>query len=213
MSCEIENRYVVNVYDKIADRFSRTRGYIWGGVKTFINSLDKHSHVLDAGCGNGKNMFRKDCSFIGTDISSEMIKIINNKGLNGIIADIRDLPFNDNTFDAVISVAVLHHIYSENTENDCRVKAIKELIRVTKSGGQIFIQVWENMKNKNEKFERIKDNDYLVKWNNMDGNVYKRYYHLFDRDEFINLFNNIINIQIISVNYEMENWIIILKKL
>ena len=52
-----------------------------------------------------------------------------------------------------------------------------------------------------------------MKWDNRDGNVYKRYYHLFDRDEFTTLFQNIKNIKIIDMSYEMENWIIILQKI
>ncbi len=203
-----EEKHVKDVYNIISNKFSATRGYLWGGVETFINSMEQDSLILDAGCGNGKNMFRDDCRFIGIDNSVKMIEIVNSRSKVGLVGDIRTIPFKNNTFDAALSVAVIHHLYEKND----RIKAIKELIRVVKKGGKIFIQVWENMKNKNHKFEKIKNNDYLVKWDNRDGNVYKRYYHLFDRDEFVELFHNITNIEIITIDYEMENWIIILKK-
>ena len=87
------------------------------------------------------------------------------------------------------------------------------MVRVVKTGSKIFIQVWENMKEKNHKFEHINNNDYLVKWDNRDGNIYRRYYHLFDRDEFIDLFSEIDNVKICNIEYEMENWIIILQKI
>ncbi len=204
-----ENKHVMDIYNKISHKFSLTRGYLWKGVKEFITNLESESLILDAGCGNGKNMFRKDCKFIGIDNSINMVNIVKTRGHDCLLGDIRCLPFDNNMFDAVISVAVIHHIYEYND----RLKCINEMIRVTKPGGQIFIQVWENMKNKSHKFENIKDNDYLVKWDNMDGNVYKRYYHLFDKDEFTGLFSKIKNITIVDIKYEMENWIIIVKKI
>ena len=53
---------VVSVYNEIADHFDVTRAYLWKSVKEFINSLDKNSVILDAGCGNGKNMCRTPSS-------------------------------------------------------------------------------------------------------------------------------------------------------
>tara|TARA_B100000700_G_C14868928_1_gene772452 strand:- start:327 stop:950 length:624 start_codon:yes stop_codon:yes gene_type:complete len=206
---DFEERYVKNVYNTISNKFSATRGYLWGGVEKFINSLEEESLILDAGCGNGKNMFRDDCHFIGIDNSIKMIEIVNSRSKIGMIGDVRKIPFKNDTFDAALSVAVIHHLY----EDSDRIKAVNELVRVVKKGGKIFIQVWENMKNKSSKFEQIEKNDYLVKWDNRDGNIYKRYYHLFDRDEFIKLFHNIKNIKIINMNYELENWIIILQKI
>ena len=56
-SVEIEN--VLNVYNNIANHFDKTRsGYIWSGIKNFINSLDPSSITADIGCGNGYYMFR-----------------------------------------------------------------------------------------------------------------------------------------------------------
>ena len=43
-------------YKNTANDFSRTRYKIWHGVKTFLNSIPTNSIILDAGCGNGKNM-------------------------------------------------------------------------------------------------------------------------------------------------------------
>ena len=203
----IEDIYVRNVYNKIAPRFSDTRAYLWRGVKRFISELDSNSLILDSGCGNGKNMFRNDCNFIGIDLSESMIDIVKKQGKNGIIADTRNLPFIDNYFDASISIAVVHHISSEEE----RIKAINELIRVTKSGGKIFIQVWEDMIQKTDKFEQIGEGDYLVKWDNRDGVEYKRYYHLFENGELDDLIDN-DRVKIIDKFYECQNWCIILEK-
>ena len=52
----MEEKYVQNIYEEIAIRFNHTRAYYWKGIKDFLLNLDKHSFILDAGCGNGKHM-------------------------------------------------------------------------------------------------------------------------------------------------------------
>lgn len=204
-----QQQYVTNVYDKIADRFSTTRAYLWRGVKEFILDLNSNSLILDAGCGNGKNMFRKDCSFIGIDSSQSMVDIVKGQNKTAIVADIRNIPFDDDYFDATISIAVIHHLDSFIKRKD----AVDELIRVTKSGGKIFIQVWEDMVNKGKKFELIDENstDYLVSWDNRDGKEYKRYYHLFKNGELEDLVDT-TKVDIIDNFYECQNWCVVLKK-
>ena len=202
-------QYVTNVYDKIADRFSTTRAYLWRGVKEFILELNSNSLILDAGCGNGKNMFRKDCRFIGIDSSQSMVDIVKGQNKTAIVADIRRIPFDDDYFDATISIAVIHHLDSFIKRKD----AVDELIRVTKSGGKIFIQVWEDMVNKGKKFELINENstDYLVSWDNRDGKEYKRYYHLFKNGELEELVDT-TKVEIIDNFYECQNWCVVLQK-
>ena len=46
----------MNFYDIAANEFSRTRTKMLNGVKKFFDSLPLNSSILDAGCGNGKNM-------------------------------------------------------------------------------------------------------------------------------------------------------------
>ena len=48
------------------------------------------------------------------------------------------LPFRDESFDAVLSIAVVHHFAT--TER--RVNALKELARVLRIGGRLVISVW-----------------------------------------------------------------------
>lgn len=51
---KFESSYVHSVYNQIAEHFSNTRHSAWPGVAEFIQSLSKHSLLLDIGCGNGK---------------------------------------------------------------------------------------------------------------------------------------------------------------
>ncbi|XP_061339541.1 LOW QUALITY PROTEIN: tRNA (carboxymethyluridine(34)-5-O)-methyltransferase [Gastrolobium bilobum] len=136
---EIEKKYVHHVYDAIAPHFSSTRFAKWPKVATFLSSLPSGSLVLDAGCGNGKYLgLNRDCFFIGCDISPSLIKICADRGHEVMVADAVNLPYKTGFGDAAISIAVLHHLSTENR----RRKAIEELVRIVKKGGLVLITVW-----------------------------------------------------------------------
>jgi len=99
--------------------------------------------VLDAGCGGGFYslwLSEKGAEVLGIDGSEEMIKIAkekaSKKNLNAIflIGDIADLRIEDGVFDLILSTLVLEEV----KELD---KAISELVRVTRDGGDIVISV------------------------------------------------------------------------
>lgn len=66
------------------------------------------------------------------------------------------LPFREGSLDAVLSIAVIHHLAT--TER--RINAIRELARVLRIGGRIIISVWA-MEQSHRKFE---SQDVLVPW-------------------------------------------------
>lgn len=51
---EIEQKYVYEIYDKIAPHFSHTRYKPWPKIEKFLTDLELGSLVADVGCGNGK---------------------------------------------------------------------------------------------------------------------------------------------------------------
>ena len=205
----MENEHIHNVYNLIYNKFDKTRTYAWAAVKSFFENIKYDSLVLDAGCGNGKNMrFNDRCHVIGFDYCEHFVEMCANKKLNVLRANTKSIPFRNNIFDATISVAVIHHIFDIND----RINTINELIRVTKNGGKIFIQVWSNNVNKNKKFIKIKNNDYYITWFINENKKLYRYYHLFEKDELIKLIP-LNKVKIIDIIYELENWIIILKKI
>jgi len=59
-------------------------------------------------------------------------------GRNVLVCDNLYLPFREQSFDAVISVSVIHHF----TTPSRRAKAIRELSRVLRPGGKVMIYVW-----------------------------------------------------------------------
>nr|GMD94076.1 alkylated DNA repair protein alkB homolog 8-like [Ipomoea batatas] len=136
---EIEKKYVHRVYDAIAPHFSSTRFAKWPKVSAFLNSLPVGSLILDAGCGNGKYLgLNPNCLFIGCDISAPLINICADRGHEVLVADAVNLPYRTGYGDAAISIAVLHHLSTENR----RRKAVEELVRIVKKGGFVLITVW-----------------------------------------------------------------------
>ena len=201
----LEQTYVKNVYEEIANHFDKTQTYLWYGIKQFLLDIPSDSIILDSGCGNGKNMkINNNSQVIGFDFCEKSVNICKNKQLEVLIANTRTIPFRNNIYDYVISIAVLHHI-SEN-----RQEVINELIRVLKPGGKIFIQVWNNNVKKNKKFIHIKDNDYFITWFVNKNKKLKRYYHLFEKNEFIALFSSV---KILDFQEELDNYYIIGEKL
>ncbi len=73
-----------------------------------------------------------------------------------ILSDNLALPFRDSSMDAVLSIAVIHHIATAER----RVHALKELSRVLKVGGRVMISVWA-FEQRHRKFE---SQDVLIPW-------------------------------------------------
>ena len=55
-----------------------------------------------------------------------------------MLCDNLNLPFRDESLDAVLSVAVIHHVATAER----RVRALRELARVIRVGGRVMISVW-----------------------------------------------------------------------
>lgn len=73
-----------------------------------------------------------------------------------LICDNLALPFREESFDAVLSIAVVHHFAT--TER--RVHALKELARVLRIGGRLVISVWA-MEQKHRKVKKDNFNKFF----------------------------------------------------
>ena len=136
---ELEQKYVKDVYNTIASHFSSTRYKPWPAVVNFLNSLADHSKVADIGCGNGKYFtVNNKLNMIGCDTSEKLVEICQKRGFNVQLGDTLQIPFLSNTYDAVLSIAVFHHLSTEVR----RLQAIKELLRILKPNGQLMLCAW-----------------------------------------------------------------------
>lgn len=202
----IEEIHVRNIYNIIASEFDNTRYRPWTCVEKFLKDVPINSKIGDIGCGNGKNMlFRKDCENIGCDFSSSLVNICLNKKLNVIYGDTLNIPFETDTFDYTLSIAVIHHLSTDEK----RKKAISELLRVTKKGGRVLILVWAFEQEENSR-RQFKNQDNMVDWKNKKGDIMgKRYYYVFKHNQLESLVPD--NITIVKSFYEKGNWGVILE--
>ena len=69
---------------------------------------------------------------------SELVGIAATRGHEVTVADCLNLPYRTNSFDAVICIAVIHHLSSRSR----RLQAVQELVRVVGGGGRILVYVW-----------------------------------------------------------------------
>ena len=105
--------------------------------------------ILDAGCGSGRNsefFIRNSYDISGIDISKQAIQQVKEQIAfwntdfdldRYALADLLKIPFPDNTFDYIISSAVLH--FSKDRAHFTTL--FEELVRVLNSGGILFIRM------------------------------------------------------------------------
>jgi SAM-dependent methyltransferase len=101
----------------------------------------KNLRILDAGCGTGGNLqFLSDAGYErleGFDYSEHALYFCRKRGLTGVKhGSATDIPFPSNSYPVVISCDML---------NDTGIKdehaALKELYRVLKPGGKLFLNL------------------------------------------------------------------------
>ncbi len=111
--------------------------------------LKKEFRILDAGCGEGRNLkyfISNGFNIYGIDRHPGAIQMLRysantwNKQFNTEkfqVGDIRSLPYENDSFDFVICIGVLH--FSDDLEDYLRM--MSEMVRVTKSGKSLFIRM------------------------------------------------------------------------
>lgn len=125
-----------NIYD--TTYYGNHAKKLYGSVIEKVNNFNCKK-VLDVGCGTGiilsslsKN---ENISLSGVDLSEKMLSIarqILNRRVELKIGDSEQLPWDNNTFDAVICTDSFHH-YPEPE------KVLNEMSRVLKLGGHLII--------------------------------------------------------------------------
>ncbi len=195
---EFEIEHVKSIYENIAINFSDKRFSSWDWIDNFINSQQKESYILDIGCGNGRNMKYPNYNFYGVDNCANFINLAKNISPNVFLSDMTSLPFEDNSFDAIISIASFHHLSSY----DRREQALYEMHRVLKSNGKILLSIWSINQSHNKKLDnKYVYGDNIVPFKNNKGdNIGNRYYYIFQLDEIYNLIQKYFKI-------DTHNWI------
>jgi SAM-dependent methyltransferase len=120
-------------YDGIADWYDREfLGELHDpGQEAAVRLLGRGpGRLLDVGCGTGaKTLEFRDSGWeiTGVDLSDDMLRLASDRGLEVVRADAAALPFDDASFDAVVSIWT-------HTDVDDFGAAIAEVARVLRPG-------------------------------------------------------------------------------
>ena len=133
-----ENSAIRDYYNQLAteyddDRFNNTYGsYLHAQERAILKSKLKgisKTSILDMGCGTGRFL---EFAQNGVDFSEGMLQEAKAKFPNHQlkVSDIRNMPFSENSFDAIFSLHVFMHLDLETVQ-----QTIQEAHRILKPNG------------------------------------------------------------------------------
>ena len=156
---------------KFGVKVFKEKGKVWVKPQEDIPKLSRKwkkegmKRILDLGCGTGRHLVylaKKGFEAYGIDIAEEGIKIARkwlekeNLRADLKVGDIyKTLPYKDGFFDAVICIRTLNHGKIEWIR-----KAIKEMHRILKPNGYVFVAVHKHKGKKHIPKEKL----YEIKW-------------------------------------------------
>jgi SAM-dependent methyltransferase len=154
----------MNAWDEIFAREGRVFLEPHQDMPKIVQML-KHrggSTVLDLGCGTGRHVvYLAQNGFLvfGLDSSSKGIEATRQwLAAEGLAADLRlqsmmdKLPYEDDVFDAVVSVQVIHHADIATIRG-----IVDEICRVLRKGGLLFVTV-PKLRNQGGAFRQLEPN-------------------------------------------------------
>lgn len=207
--CEREGVHAF--YDRVAEAFSGSRYKPWPRVAGFTATLPAGSLVGDLGCGNGKNMLHlpKGVVAVGTDYCQGLLDAAAGHGLDVFRADALRLPVRDGCFDAVLCIAVLHHISTPER----RDMLAREIVRVAKPGAPILVYAWAKEQRQGATGARdFQSQEEVVPFSIVKTKeIHNRYCHLFVEGELEALFAG-KGVRVVESAYDDNNWTVVLQK-
>lgn len=120
------------------------------GIERFLSAISADltpgTLLLDGGAGNCKHKrFFPHVKYVALDVRYEEV---GRYGRIDIVSDLSQLPFRDDTFEAILNVEVLEHVREPKG-------VLRELFRVIRPGGRLFLiapQGWEEHSIPNDYF-------------------------------------------------------------
>jgi SAM-dependent methyltransferase len=127
-------------YTDISKTYDNYRSYPDSLIKRFmaLGRISAGKKVLDLGCGTGNVAWQIknniDADLVGIDVSPDMLQVAKSKSLEVVCTDIdnQQLPFRDNSFDAIVGAYFLHQIKNLNF-------LLSECYRVLCHGALVFL--------------------------------------------------------------------------
>ncbi|MDO9117416.1 MAG: class I SAM-dependent methyltransferase [Nitrospira sp.] len=106
-----------------------------------LTRLPKHSSILDLGCGGAQDarvLHAKGFRVVGMDLTTAFLRAAQSTAPSVplVLADMRDMPFRDASFDAVWAAACLMHVPKSEA-----AQVLKRLSRIVCPGGMLAATV------------------------------------------------------------------------
>lgn len=136
-------RHLAYYATELADRATRApRGDRGRQLEVFVEQCRSAGlrSVLEVGCGGGRDglvLQEAGLDYRGVDLTPEAIDICTDRGLSVIVASASDLPFDDDSFDALWTMSTLMHLDGDGFD-----RAIAEVGRVVRPGGLAAVGLW-----------------------------------------------------------------------
>lgn len=127
------------------DQLERTHWWYIARKRVLGRWLKRHrklQRILDAGSASGGNtLFMVSLGFnvVSVEYSKVGCELQTSKGIKVIQGDLTSLEFDSGIFDGIVCMDVLEHIVDDG-------KAVAELFRVLKPGGEVLISVPQDPK-------------------------------------------------------------------
>ena len=134
-----QGRYVNYKQGKYTDEFIYGRYQMFEEIDSILSNLTKGSKVLDLGCGTGHFSTYINAlgyNVTGLDPSTKMLDYArqNFPEITFVEGYSNDLPFENDTFDLIISIEVLRYL-----DTKIVIESYKDIYRTLKPGGKMFI--------------------------------------------------------------------------
>jgi len=118
-------------------------------VPWVLSRLRREGRVLEVGYAFAETAYlaallRLGIALVGVDLATRDVG-----GMETVVADVCELPFEDGAFDQVLLVSTLEHVGADNTvygldttsDGDARLRALRELRRVLAADGSLLVTV------------------------------------------------------------------------
>ncbi len=133
-----------------------------------IRQISKEKDILDIGGGKRFQKWLKEYEYLFNDSNYKTFDYDQSSGAD-IVGDIHHIPLPDECVDAIICSSVLEHVYDP-------IAAVKEMHRILRKGGKIFLYVpsiypYHASKGHYPDYWRLFDDTLLAmfkEWNNVE---------------------------------------------
>jgi len=100
-----------------------------------LNYMLECKKIVDVGCGTGRFISKSPERIMGVEHNQDSVEECLKKGYNVVKADVKKLPFDNESFDGVHCSHVIEHLQPKDA-----YKLLSEIVRVLKKNGILVIR-------------------------------------------------------------------------